>query len=310
MLKLFRFPVLAVSSLIFAFASYTAALADDLDECAEEKARAVSKAITCHVEDEDGARCDKRLARQIRRAEREFGHECPVSPDAAHLGDWSHSLSERVVESVDGRQTPTDFEFYMANRGPGDPDPRRHMRDLVEYTKQNRAAAVKYCAEQSPPIPAAQCPGGVPFCAFVVDRISDTVVARACNHGAANPILHGEIAVINAVANVFQAQGRSFSAVAGHHDLYTTGESCAMCAGAISWSGFNTTFFGSSVATLSNYYSQIQISHQELSGLWTECQEPDNLTVKTRVVGPVLEAENDALFAEFGFQFCPAAFED
>jgi len=144
----------------------------------------------------------------------------------------------------------------------------------------------------------------------VVDRETDSVVARACNHGAANPILHGEIAAINAVANIFQAQGRPFSAVAANHDLYTTGESCAMCAGAIMWSGFNTVFFGSSVATLSNYYSQIQISHQELSGLWTECQEPDNLTVRTRVVGPVLEAENDALFAEFGLQFCPAAFED
>ena len=38
MLKLFRFSVLAASSLILAFAPNTAALAGDVDECVEEKA--------------------------------------------------------------------------------------------------------------------------------------------------------------------------------------------------------------------------------------------------------------------------------
>ena len=305
-----RFVSLFVAMTSICLCATSGARANDIDECIGEKAEAISEAIECHIEGRASARCDERLDRSIRRADREFGHACPASPDRDHLGHWAHALSDRVVESVDGRRAPTDFEFYMANRGPNDPDPRRHMRDLVEFTLQNRAAAVKFCREQTPPIPAEECAGGVPFCAFVVDRSTDTVVARACNHGAANPILHGEVAAINAAANVFQAQGRPFSAVAGHHDLYTTGEPCAMCAGAIMWSGFNTVFFGSSVATLSNYYSQIQISHQELAGLWTECQDTDNLTVKTRVVGPVLEAENDALFAEFGFQFCPAAFDE
>ena len=64
-------------------------------------------AIVCHVDDEDGERCDRGLKRRIRQAEREFSHECPRSPDAARLGAWTHSLSERVIESVDGRQTPT-----------------------------------------------------------------------------------------------------------------------------------------------------------------------------------------------------------
>jgi len=296
--KIFLF--LMISVLI----SGSAAVADETTECIEAKATAVGKAISCQITEANIAKCDHQLDRRIRRAERKFKHQCPQSPDAKSLGEWAHSLSERVFESVDGRQTPTDFDYYMAHRGPNDPDPRDHMRDLVEYTRQNRAAAVRFCSEQNTSVPAAQCPGGVPFCAFVVNRETDSVVARACNHGAANPIFHGEIAVINAVANTFQAQGMPFSSVAANHDLYTTGESCAMCAGAIMWSGLKTVFFGSTVATLSNYYSQIQISHQELSGLWTECQEQDDLTVKTRVVGPVLEAENDALFAEFGFQFC------
>jgi len=308
-LKLRGFLVFLVLAMTLSFFFGTAAYADDAGECVEDKAEAVAKSIVCHVDSEDGERCDRRLQRRIRRAERDASHECPASPDAAELGEWTHKLSERVIESVDGRRTPTDLDFYLANRGPDDPDPRRHMHDLVEYARQNRLEAVKFCAEQDPPVPASECSGGVPFCAFVVDRQTDTVVARACNHGSANPVLHGEIAAINAVANVFQAQGKSFSAVAPHHDLYTTGEPCAMCSSAIMWSGFKTMFYGSSIATLAHYYSQIQISNSELTGLWAECQAPDDLIVRTRVVGPVLEVESDELFAEFGFQFCSAVTE-
>ena len=303
-------PTILVLMMTTTITSGSASFADDSNKCVEAKANAIGRAITCQIDDPGSRKCDQRLARRIHRAEAAFHNHCPDSPDAESLGEWAFSVSERVVESVDGRQTPSDFAYYMAHRGPGDPDPRRHMRDLIEYTRENRAAAVRFCAAQDPPIAAAQCSGGVPFCAFVVDRETDSVVARACNHGSANPVLHGEIAAINAVANTFQAQGMPFRAVAAQHDLYTTGESCAMCAGAILWAGFNTVFFGSTVSTLSNYYSQIQISHQELAGLWTTCAEPDNLTVATRVVGPVMEAENDALFEEFGFQFCSAASED
>jgi tRNA(Arg) A34 adenosine deaminase TadA len=197
-----------------------------------------------------------------------------------------------------------DFEKYMTTREPNDPDPTAHMRTLIEFTKANRRAAVENCAEQNPPIAAKDCPGGVPFCALIVDRRTDQVIAKACNHGAANPVFHGEIAAINLFATVLQAQGKSFPAGAPHHDLYTTGESCAMCMGAIMWAGFRTVFFGSDVEFLNNFYSQIMIKDGELTGLWRACQGKEN-TVRTRVVGGVLENENNALFEEFGFQFCP-----
>lgn len=223
---------------------------------------------------------------------------CLVLSTAAFADDGS--------KSGFGTHPRVDLEKFMATRDPDDPDPTVHMRTLIEYTKKNRLAAVNYCAEQEPPKPAANCPGGVPFCAMIVDRRTDQVVATACNHGAANPVFHGEIAAINVFATVLQARGVSFRETAPHHDLYTTGESCAMCMGAIMWSGFRTMFFGSSVGFLSNFYSQIMVKDSELTGLWRECQAKEN-TVRTLVVGGVLEKETNALFEEFGLQFCRAA---
>lgn len=40
--------------------------------------------------------------------------------------------------------------------------------------------------------------------------------------------------------------------------------------------------------------------------LWRECQA-EQTTRRTQVVGGVLKAETDALFDEFGYQFCPQA---
>jgi tRNA(Arg) A34 adenosine deaminase TadA len=182
------------------------------------------------------------------------------------------------------------------------------MRELIGLAQSNRRAALEYCSRQVPSIAAAECSGGVPFCALIVNRETDQVIAKGCNHGSVNPIFHGEIAAIIDLSTVLQSQGISLRKVAGHHDLYTTGESCAMCMGAIMWAGFHTVFFGSSVEHLNQYFSQIMISDHELSGLWRECQAGEN-SVRTQVVGRVLEAENDALFDEFGFRYCPAATE-
>ena len=216
----------------------------------------------------------------------------------------AEAIAQDCQKSEQRAQVSMNFENYMATREPNDPDPTAHMRTLIEYTKANRRAAVENCAKQNPPRVAKDCPGGVPFCALITDRRTDQVIAKACNHGVANPVFHGEIAAINLFANVLQAQGTSFSEVAAHHDIYTTGESCAMCMGAIMWAGFNTVFFGSNVEFLNNYYSQIMIKNRELTGLWRACQGKKN-TIRTRVVGEVLEKESNAVFEEIGFQFCP-----
>ena len=224
----------------------------------------------------------------------------PASPDAD---------CKAKVASLATKPTPhLNFKQYLEQRGPDDPDPTGHMQELIEFTKANRRSALAYCARQQPPLAPKACSGGVPFCALIVDRTVDQIVAKACNHGSANPLFHGEIAAIIDFSTTLQSQGVPFRKVAGHHDLYTTGESCAMCMGAIMWAGFHTLFFGSSIEHLNQYFPQIMIRDHELSELWRECQAAKNM-VRTQIVGGVLQAKNDALFEEFGFQFCPAAAE-
>jgi tRNA(Arg) A34 adenosine deaminase TadA len=286
---------------------------DETSACIERKSEAIGKALRCHLSQDPEAshaeyhsadsECSAKLERRLEKAEIRYGPACPTQGDAERIPEWTKSLSQRVFDAIDGKNPTLDYAIYMVSRGPTDPDPIIHMRALVEHTKENRAAALAYCASQEPPVSAADCAGAVPFCAFVVDRRSDSIVAKACNHGGANPMLHGEVAAINAVSNVFQARGIAFREVAHNYDLYTTGESCAMCSGAIMWAGFKSVFFGSTVGYMSNFFSQIQISNRELAGLWTDCT--NETTVRTVVVGPILEEENNALFDEFGPRFCP-----
>jgi tRNA(Arg) A34 adenosine deaminase TadA len=171
-----------------------------------------------------------------------------------------------------------------------------------------RVQALRAVGEELVWVDVWACSGGVPFCALIVDRRTGQVVAKACNHGSANSLFHGEIAAIIDFSTTLQSQGIPFRKVAGHHDLYTTGESCAMCMGAIMWAGFHTVFFGSSIEYLNQYFSQLMITDHALAGLWRDCQAAKNM-VRTQIVGGVLQAKNDALFEEFGFQFCPAAAE-
>jgi tRNA(adenine34) deaminase len=196
-----------------------------------------------------------------------------------------------------------NFRAYMIHRGQNDPDPTIHMQALIEFTKANRRKALAYCARQQPPIPSQSCSGGVPFCALIVNRKTDQVVAKACNHGSVNPIFHGEIAAITEFATTLQSQGIPLRDVAGYHDLYTTGEPCAMCMGAIMWAGFHTVYFGSSIDYLNKYFSQIMMGGEELSALWRACRAGSNI-VRTQVVGGVLEEQTNTLFKAFGDQFC------
>ncbi len=134
-----------------------------------------------------------------------------------------------VLPLTYGHGSYLDYSQYLTVKKSTDPDPTKHMQALLDYSIQNRNKSIAVCAAQSPPIPPAKCKGGVPFCALIVDRTNDTVVTQACNHASNNPVLHGEIAAINSFASILEQRGVDINTVARHHDLYTTGESCAMC---------------------------------------------------------------------------------
>ena len=87
------------------------------------------------------------------------------------------------------------------------------------------------------------------------------VLARGRNLGKQerDPTAHGEMVAI-----------RNFLAAHGPEKLkgttlYTSGESCPMCMGAIVWCGISRVVFGASIAELATKIGQIMITDAEIA---------------------------------------------
>jgi tRNA(Arg) A34 adenosine deaminase TadA len=97
-----------------------------------------------------------------------------------------------------------------------------------------------------------------PFGAVIVDHTTGEVLGQGANRNFENPIFHGEVVAIN-------------DYVARHRDaswdratLYSTGEPCAMCCGALAWAGIQRVVWASSVAAIrASGIPQIDISAVE-----------------------------------------------
>ncbi len=124
-----------------------------------------------------------------------------------------------------------------------------------------------------------------PFGAVIVRASTGEAVAEGVNNSRANPVLHGEIASMN-----------DYVARHGNKDweqmvLYTTGEPCVMCMGALIWAGIGGVVFATSIDGIrKSGISQIAISAKQVAeaapfyhGL---------------LLGGVLAAETDRLFME------------
>jgi tRNA(adenine34) deaminase len=122
-----------------------------------------------------------------------------------------------------------------------------------------------------------------PFGAVIVRAADRKVMAKGVNNGAANPILHGEIAAISDY--VAQHGNRGW----GEAILYTTGEPCPMCMGALVWAGIGGVVYGTSIERL----QQIGI---------TQILIPATTVIAAssfyhgEILGQVLRSETDALF--------------
>jgi len=121
-----------------------------------------------------------------------------------------------------------------------------------------------------------------PFAAVLVDQ-QKRVVAEGWNRSTHNPTWHGEMDSINKCA----ASNPKIDWT--KLTLYTTAEPCAMCQGAVAWSGISRVVFGSSIPFLKSLdWWAIDIRAEELSRLaaFHHCT----------VVGGVLEQECNKLF--------------
>src|SRR5580693_6176695 len=98
-----------------------------------------------------------------------------------------------------------------------------------------------------------------PFGAVIVQDHS--VIARGRNLGRTNgdPTAHGEmVAIRRCVADKGAAALRGST-------LYTSGEPCAMCMGAILWSHIGRLVFAASVAQLATKIDQIMLTSAEVA---------------------------------------------
>ena len=151
-------------------------------------------------------------------------------------------------------------------------------------TKLNATALVEAADEQFMQR-AVRLAGNVPkypFGALLVDQ-QGIVVAEGWNRSVHNPTWHGEMDAINKCA----ASNPKIDWT--KLTLYTTAEPCAMCQGAVAWTGIKRVVFGSSIPFLKTLdWWAIDIRAEELSRL----AKFRNCTV----VGGVLEEECNKLF--------------
>ena len=122
-----------------------------------------------------------------------------------------------------------------------------------------------------------------PFAAVVVDRRTGEVMAEGWNRAEENPLLHGEMVALTALAaRRPRPDGR-------HLVLYATAEPCPMCMGAVLWADVGRVVFGTSIRLLLDTgWRQIDIPAAVVTGR--------AVGLGCEVVGGVLAAETDELF--------------
>jgi len=125
----------------------------------------------------------------------------------------------------------------LAAAAPAEPDDERFMRIALEEARR----------------------ADFPFGAVIVR--DGRIIARGRNRGRTkdDPTAHGEMVAIH---RGLAAHGSK--ALRGA-TLYTTGEPCAMCMGAILWCHFGRLVFAASVDQLATQLDQIMISSAELA---------------------------------------------
>lgn len=128
-----------------------------------------------------------------------------------------------------------------------------------------------------------------------------TLICTGLNHNnhTGVPILDGEIAAIENCSRIltdpsgeFKLSSREAIEAYAELTIYTNGEPCPMCSGAIVWTGFREMVFGSSIAKLVEMgWPQIRVDSRMIWEASWDVRKP-----RTAWVGSVLANETDEVF--------------
>ncbi|HCX3504812.1 TPA: nucleoside deaminase [Legionella pneumophila] len=112
------------------------------------------------------------------------------------------------------------------------------------------------------------------------------IILKSVNSAHSNPLMHGELSVINTLFN------KGFDGDVSKLSLYTTAEPCPMCAAAIYWAMIPKVVYGSSIKFLHELFGrQIQVGAEEILSKTPEFY-------RCHVIGGVMEEECNQLFME------------
>jgi tRNA(Arg) A34 adenosine deaminase TadA len=130
----------------------------------------------------------------------------------------------------------------------------------------------------------ARADGRHPFGSLIVDELGEVIVESRNNavRPAGDPTQHAELLACAAASRIRNEEELS------RCTLYTSTEPCAMCAGAIYWTGISRVVFALAETGLMRYTG----SHEENPTLDLPCREVfARGQRKIEVVGPLLEEE-------------------
>ncbi len=137
----------------------------------------------------------------------------------------------------------------------------------------------------------ARAHGNRPFGALLVAANGAVLAA------AENAQITDEQVLAHAEMNLLHRAVKEFSPdVLAASTLYTSAEPCAMCAGAIFWSGISRLVYGLSGVRL---HELTGFSQQMLVASARDVL--DRAGRRVEVVGPIFEAEAESLFADWRF---------
>ncbi|EGC37243.1 hypothetical protein DICPUDRAFT_30558 [Dictyostelium purpureum] len=117
-----------------------------------------------------------------------------------------------------------------------------------------------------------------------------TLMCTGVNMGKPNIISHGEIVAIN---NCTELHGIT---VFTNYTLYTTGEPCAMCAGALVWADFKTVVWGTYNSDL---LCKICMSNIPMDSAYIFGRSYGLRSSSTTLIGGVRRAQADAFFGSY-----------